>query len=70
MFVTETVFISEQIEEYKFGELLEINDKFSIKLNTFSYMTLHFRRNSLENFITILHDFEKHSGEIVLLGRS
>ena len=36
MFVIETVFISEQIKEYWFGALLEISNKYSIKLNTFS----------------------------------
>ena len=56
MFVTEAVFIPEQIEQYKFGVLSKINGKFSLKLNNFSCMTLQFRLNSLRNFITILHD--------------
>ena len=38
LFVTETVFISEQITECWFGALLEINDTFSSKLNIFSFM--------------------------------
>ena len=36
MFLIETVFISEQIAEYT----LEMSDKFSTKLNVFSYMIL------------------------------
>ena len=56
MFVTEAVFIPEQIEQYKFGVLSKINRRFSLKLNNFSCMTLQFRLNSLRNFITILHD--------------
>ena len=42
-FVFETTFTSEQIAENKFGALLEISDKFSIKFNVFSYMILQFR---------------------------
>ena len=42
-FVFETVFISEQIAENRFGALLEISDKFIIKFNVFSYMILQFR---------------------------
>ena len=53
MFATETVFISEQITEYKFGGLLEISHKFGTKLNVCSYMILQFSLNSLENFITV-----------------
>ena len=43
MFVFETVFISEQTAENRLGALLEISDKFTTKLNVFSYMILHFR---------------------------
>ena len=43
MFVFDTVFISEQIVEHRFGALLEISDKFITKLNVFSYMILQFR---------------------------
>ena len=42
-FVFETVFISEQIAENRFGALLEISDKFITKFNVFSYMILQFR---------------------------
>ena len=38
MLVFETVFISEQIAENRFGALLEIGDKFITKLNVFSNM--------------------------------
>ena len=41
-FVFETVFISENIAENRFGALLEISDKFITKLNVFSYMILQF----------------------------
>ena len=54
MFAIETVFISEQITEYRFGGLLEISHKFGTKLNVYSYMILQFSLNSLENFITVL----------------
>ena len=40
MFVFETVFISEQIAQYRSGALLEISDKFITKLNFFNYMIL------------------------------
>ena len=36
MFVIETVFISEQITEYRLEALLEISYKFSTKSNVFS----------------------------------
>ena len=39
-FVFETVFISEQIVENRFGAFLEISDKFIAKFNVFSYMVL------------------------------
>ena len=42
-FVFETVFISEQIAENRFGALLEISDKFIAKFNVFSYVILQFR---------------------------
>ena len=59
MFVFETVFISEQTVENKFGTLLEISDKFITKLNDFSCMILQFRlKTVLENFIIILYDFK------------
>ena len=41
--VFETAFISEQITENRFGDLVEISDKFIIKFNVFSYMILPFR---------------------------
>ena len=41
-----------------FGALLENSDTFSTKY-VFSYMILQFRLNSMENFLTMLHDFEK-----------
>ena len=43
MFIFETVFISEQIAENRFGAMLEISDKFITKFNVFSYMILQFR---------------------------
>ena len=42
-FVFETVFISEQIRENRFGALLEISDKFITKFNVSSYMVLQIR---------------------------
>ena len=42
-FVSETVFISEQIRENRFGALLEISDKFITKFNVSSYMVLQIR---------------------------
>ena len=36
VFVTEAIFISEQITECRFGALLEIADTFSCKLNGFA----------------------------------
>ena len=42
-FVSETVFISEQTVENRFGALLEISDKFITKFNVFGYMILQFR---------------------------
>ena len=42
-FVFETTFMSEQIAENRFGDLLEISDKFITKFNVFSYMILQFR---------------------------
>ena len=38
----ETIFISEQIAENRFGALLEISDLFITKFNGFSYMILQF----------------------------
>ena len=70
MFMTEKVFISEQIQEYKSGALVEISNKFSIQSIDFSYMILQLRFNSLENFITMLYEFQKHSGLVVLLEKS
>ena len=59
MFVFETVFISEQTVENRFGTLLEISDKFITKLNVFSCTILQFRlKTVLENFIIILYDFK------------
>ena len=46
-FVFETVFISEQIAENRFGALLEISDKFITKFNVFSYMVLQFRLKTI-----------------------
>ena len=42
-FVFQTVFTSEQIAENRFGDLLEISDKFITNLNVFSYLVLQFR---------------------------
>ena len=42
-FVFETVFISEQIAENRFGALLEISDTFISKFNVFSYIILQYR---------------------------
>ena len=47
MFVIEAVFISEV--QYRFGALLEIGDKFSSKLNVFSFMILQCWVNILES---------------------
>ena len=63
------LYISEQITMYRFEALSEISDKLSIKLNVFSYMILQCCLNILEKFITILYDFEKHSGWVVSLER-
>ena len=68
MFVTETVFISEQITQCKFKGLVEISDKLSRKLNVFSDMILQCWLNNLENVITT-YGFEKKSGWVVLLER-
>ena len=73
-FLFETTYITEQIEEYRFGALLKISDKFITKFNVFSYIISQFRlktglSNSLENFKTILYDF-KNSGQVVLLKSS
>ena len=67
MFVIKAVFISEKITNDRFGALLETNKRFSTKLNVFSYRILQFSLNSLKNFITILYEFEKQSGKVVLL---
>ena len=66
MFITEAVFISKQLKEYRFKALLEISDKFSSKLNYSSYIILQCWFNILENNITVMYDFGKHSGWIVL----
>ena len=42
-FVFETIYISEQIAENRFGALLEISDSLITKLNVFRYMILQFR---------------------------
>ena len=49
-FVFETVFISEQIAENRFGALLEISDKFITKFNVFSYIVLWFRTKTVWKF--------------------
>ena len=46
-FVLETVFISEQIAQNRFGELLEISDKFISKFNVSNYMILRFRTKTV-----------------------
>ena len=51
MFVTETVFISEQITQCKFKGLVEISDKLSSKLNVLSDMILQCWLKNLENVI-------------------
>ena len=43
--VTETVFISEQITERRFGALLQISNTFSYKSNVLSYMILRYWLN-------------------------
>ena len=43
MTVVLAAFISEQIAENRFGDLLEISDKFVTKFNVLSYMILQFR---------------------------
>ena len=40
MFVIEAVLSSEQITEHRLTTFLKINDKFSSKVNTFSYIIL------------------------------
>ena len=67
LFAIEAIFISEQIVECRFGALLEISEKFSSNLNVFCYMILKcWLHYILESFITILYDFDKHSGSVVL----
>ena len=46
-FVFQTEFISEQIAEKRFGDLLEISNKFISKFNVFSYIILQFRLNTV-----------------------
>ena len=43
MFVSETVFVLEQIAENRCGALLEISDKFITKLKAFNCMILQLR---------------------------
>ena len=69
LFVTEALLISKQIIEWRFGALLEISNKFSSKLNAFSYMIFQCWFNILESFINILYDSEKHSGKVIFLER-
>ena len=47
-FVFETVFISEQIADNKFGALLEIRNKFITKFNVFNYMVLQLRLKTVQ----------------------
>ena len=55
--------MSEQITEQKLKALLEISDKFNCtKLNVLIYMIFHCWLEISENVITILDDFQKHSG--------
>ena len=58
LFVIEAVFVSEQITECRFGAMFEISDKFSFKLNVFSYMILQCSLNILTSFKIIPYDFE------------
>ena len=59
MFLFETVFISEQVAEDRFGVLLEITDKFITGLNYFSYIILEFRLKAVwKIFLTILCDLK------------
>ena len=53
-FVFETVFISEQIAQNRFGALLEISDKFITKFNVFSYMSLQFRLKTVSKSYCII----------------
>ena len=59
LFVIQAAFISEQTTKYRFGALLEISEKFSSKLNVFSFMIASCWPNILESFITMLYDLEK-----------
>ena len=42
-FLFKTIFISEQISDNRFGDLLEISDKCISRFNVFTYMILQFR---------------------------
>ena len=59
-FIIEAVFISEQINQCRFGALLEISDTLSSKLN---FLVIWFSSagliNILQSFTTMLYDFEK-----------
>ena len=68
IFVIETVlFISEQTAEYRFKALLEISGKFSARV---SYMILQCWLSILNKFTTILYNFEKRCGRVVLIKRA
>ena len=67
-FVSETVFISEQIRENRFGALLEISDKFITKFNVFSYIFLQSGLKQFGKFQTNTV-WLKRSGYVVLLER-
>ena len=69
-FVFETVFISEQIAENRFGALLEISDKFITEFNVFSYMVLQFRLKIVWKISEPYSLNLKKSGLVVLLERS
>ena len=47
--------------------MLEVSDIFSTNLNVFGYVICQFRLNILKSFITMLYDFMKDSGSVVLL---
>ena len=57
VFLTEAVFIQEQITECRFEDLLGISDKFSSKLNIFTYMILHCWHSIQEIFIAMNETF-------------
>ena len=68
-FVFEKVFISKQIAENRFGDLVEIRDKFFTNLMFLAIWFCSSGLKKLENFKIILCDF-KNGGLAVLLESS